>query len=64
MDEFGSSFKNDDQRALWIATFKTYGKRLLGDGMSGDDLLAILGIDRLPSPIEGGVSIFHENGLK
>lgn len=31
MEEFGSSFRNDDQRRLWICTFKTYGKRLIGD---------------------------------
>lgn len=39
MDTFGSSFKNDRERALWIATFKTYGMRLIGDGMDTLDIL-------------------------
>ena len=44
MDEFGSSFKGDKQRDLWRATFKTYGKRLIGDGMTATELLGILDI--------------------
>jgi len=55
MDEFGSSFRDDKQKELWIATFKTYGKRLLGDGMSPEKLLYILGVE-LPSPIGSDVS--------
>jgi len=42
--EYGSSFSNDEERRLWIATFITYGKRLLGDGYTPDRLLDILGV--------------------
>ncbi len=63
MDEYGQSFKDDKERALWIATFKAYGLRLVGDGMDGEALLSLLGVG-VPSPIGGVSVIYHENGLK
>lgn len=42
MEKFGSSFKSDEQRLLWITTFATYWNRLLGEGISQEMLLSYL----------------------
>lgn len=60
MEEYGSSFKSPHEKALWKATFITYGKRLIGDWMDSEEILSLLWI-ALPSPIEGDIS---KNGLK
>jgi len=42
--KYGSSFKDDKERELWISTFKTYGRRLMWDGCTFDELRAMLEI--------------------
>jgi len=42
METYGTSFRSDEERLLWIATFATYGNRLLGDGIGRDMLLSYL----------------------
>jgi len=60
MDTYGSSFKSPEEKTLWLATFATYGKRLVGDGMTGEEILGILWISVVPSPIGEGVSIISD----
>lgn len=42
--KYGTSFSSEKERQLWISTFISYGKRLLGDGFSSDELKSWLDI--------------------
>ena len=38
---YGSSFRDDEEKKIWLATFVAYGRRLIGDGYSKKDVLDI-----------------------